>query len=356
MTFAIHISSRIKNDLFLNCFLKYADQNKDDHFILISDGTFIIPKILPQNCTPVSLDPLIKNQLLRYYWYNYKLPSILNRYNADIYFSPVFAASLKSKVPAVIFLYENTGTPEVAINSTTLKYLRFAKLICSTNPVQLQNISFKYPFLAKKLMDIPVTIKKDFKPADYDLQLKINERIANGNDHFTALITKHNKESIITLLKAFSIFKKWQHSSFELIIINKTGIDKILPELESYKHRTAVHLIPYYAKFEHEIISSSFAYIDLPDLITGKMQALKAMNCAIPVISTNSSKNIFGDGVIYAEITDKSLAEKMMLIYKDEILRTQTIKKGNEFAEENSDSKMLAAIKNIAEKALNQTS
>lgn len=356
MTVAIHISSRVKNDFLLNCFLRFANNNKDDHFIFISDGKFNIQKQLPDNCTPVSLEPLIKNQLLKYYWYNFKLPSILNRYNADVYFSPVFAASLKSNIPAVILLHEITETPQTELNTSNLKYLRFAKYICSTNPVQLQNITIKYPFLAPKLIDIPLAVDDLFKPIDYDTQIKINENITKGNDHFTTVLTSTNKDTVLILLKAFSIFKKWQKSSFELIIINKSGNEKIIPQLESYKYRESVHLIQYKKTEEHDLISSSFAFIDLADISTGKEFVLKAMSCEVPVISTINSANVFGEAAIYSEVSDKSLAEKMMLIYKDELLRKKIIEKGNQLALLNSKDKTLEAIKDITEMALGQTS
>lgn len=356
MTVAIHISSRIKNDFFLNCFLRFANENKDDHFILISDGKLNILKHIPDNCTPVSLEPLIKNQLLKYYWYNFKLPSILNRYNANVYFTPVFAASLKSNVPAVIFLHEIFETSEAALNASNLKYLRFAKYICSTNPVQLQNISVKYPFLTAKLIDISLPVDSSFKPLSYEAMEIVNERLTNGNDHFTTVITSENKDAVLTLLKAFSIFKKWQKSSFELIIINKTGNEKIIPQIESYKYREAVHIIPFRKKEEHDIISSSYAFFDLSNISTGKEFVLKAMNCEIPIISTIPSKKIFEEAVLYSEVSDKSLAEKMMLIYKDELLRNKIIEKGNQFALSNSEEKILESIKNITEMALGQTS
>ncbi|MEO5967799.1 MAG: hypothetical protein ABIP69_06030, partial [Ferruginibacter sp.] len=156
MTIAVHISSKIKNDFFLNCFLSYASQNIDDHIILISDGKFNVSKTLPVNCTPVSLEPLIKNQLLKYYWYNFKLPSILNRYSADVYFSPIFAAGLKSNVPAIILLHQFTETADNILSASNIKYLRFAKYICSTNPVQLQHITERYPFIKQKLFEFPL--------------------------------------------------------------------------------------------------------------------------------------------------------------------------------------------------------
>ena len=356
MTIAIHISSRLKNDFFLNCFLKFANINKDDHFILISDGKFNISKHLPDNCTPVSLEPLIKNQLLKYYWYNFKLPSILNRYNADVYFSPVFAASLKSKVPAVIFLNEINGSSEADINASNLKYMRFAKYICSTNPVQLQNIKIKYPFLSTKLIDIPFPVNSSYKTLSYEAREILNEKFSNGNDHFTTIISSENKEAVITLLKAFSIFKKWQKSSFELIIINKTKNEKILPQLESYKYREAVHIIQFKERDEKDIISSGYAFFDLSNISTGKEFVLKAMHCGVPVISTIQSKNVFEEAVFYSEATDKSLSEKMMVIYKDELLRNKIIELGNQFALANSENKMLESIKNITEMAIGQTS
>lgn len=355
MTVAIHISSRIKNNFLINCFLKLAAENLEDHFILISDGKFNLTQTLPENCTPVSLEPLIKNQLLKYYWYNYKLPSVLNRYNARIYYSPVYAASLKSKIPAIIFLHE-FYEPVENFNASNLKYLRFAKFICSTNPVQLNAISEKYNFLKTKLIDIPLPVNEKFRPIDHEVQRTYQEKYSHGNDHFTTLITKQNEGEVITLLKAFSIFKKWQKSSFQLLIINKTGNESVLSSLETYKYKESVHLITYNEKDEADIISSSYTFFDLSNLLTGKEFILKAMNCGVPVISTISKENTFDDAIIYSVNSDKSLAEAMMRIYKDELLRNKIIEKGKQYALNNTKEKVIDLIKNITEKALSQTS
>ncbi|MEO5967786.1 MAG: glycosyltransferase, partial [Ferruginibacter sp.] len=185
---------------------------------------------------------------------------------------------------------------------------------------------------------------------------RINQQISNGNDHFTTVATAGNKDGIITLLKAFSIFKKWQKSSLELIIINRAGNNNIVPQIESYKYKTSVHIISCKQDEEHELIASSYAFIDISDLSTGKEYVLKTMSCGIPVISTFPLKNVFGEAVMYSENTEKSISEKMMLIYKDEELRYKIIEKGNYFVASNSHEKMLEAIKNITEKALEQTS
>ena len=69
------------------------------------------------------------------------------------------------------------------------------------------------------------------------------------------------------------------------------------------------------------------------------MPVLEAMQCNVPVItSINSSmQEIAKDGALYAEAgSHTDIAEKMMLLYKDENLRKELIQKGREVVQQYS--------------------
>jgi glycosyltransferase involved in cell wall biosynthesis len=64
---------------------------------------------------------------------------------------------------------------------------------------------------------------------------------------------------------------------------------------------------------------------------------LEAMRCDVPVITSSGSamEEIAGDAAFYADAGDhQAIAEKMMLLYKDEELRKQLIRKGRERAQQ----------------------
>ena len=63
---------------------------------------------------------------------------------------------------------------------------------------------------------------------------------------------------------------------------------------------------------------------------------LEAMRCDVPVITSadSSMQEIAGDAALYADANDHTdIADKMMLLYKDENLRNQLIEKGRQVAQ-----------------------
>ena len=80
-----------------------------------------------------------------------------------------------------------------------------------------------------------------------------------------------------------------------------------------------------------KIVGSAYALV-YPSLLEGfGVPVLEAMQCDVPVItSANSSmQEIAKDAALYADANNYTdIADKMMLLYKDENLRTELIQKG----------------------------
>ena len=66
--------------------------------ILFSYSTSLLqhPLIGSKNITPVLLGPVLKNRLLKHYWYQFKLPRVLDRYRADVYVNQDKMACLRT--------------------------------------------------------------------------------------------------------------------------------------------------------------------------------------------------------------------------------------------------------------------
>jgi glycosyltransferase involved in cell wall biosynthesis len=102
--------------------------------------------------------------------------------------------------------------------------------------------------------------------------------------------------------------------------------------LKTYKYRSDVVMTGYVPEDELvKIIGAAHGSI-YPSLLEGfGVPVLEAMQCDVPVItSVNSSmQEITNDAALYADANSYAdIAEKMMLLYKDEKLRKQLIEKG----------------------------
>ena len=121
--------------------------------------------------------------------------------------------------------------------------------------------------------------------------------------------------------------------------------------IETYKYRTDVIILQTKNIKEKAIITAAAYAVVLPfntnkDILT----AMNAMQSGVPVITTRDSsiKEVAEDAVLFSENEIKDIGEKMMLLYKDENLRSVLIEKGKlivkNFTEEKSANHVWQSI------------
>ena len=138
----------------------------------------------------------------------------------------------------------------------------------------------------------------------------------------------------IDILKAFSLFKKWQQSNMKLLIaagVNTTKKD-VAEKKNTYKYKDDVVLL---ANDDEAILAKimAAAYCVLYPQVSVDFNTpiVEALQVGVPVIATNDSniKELAAEAAIYINANSpEALAEKMQLIYKDEILRSKLINTG----------------------------
>lgn len=108
--------------------------------------------------------------------------------------------------------------------------------------------------------------------------------------------------------------------------------DQFVKDLQRYKYRKDVILAGYLPEEELvQLMSAAYALV-YPSFWEGfGVPVLEAMRSGVPVITSVDSamQEIAGDAALYANpASPEDIADKMMLIYKDEQLRTRLIQKG----------------------------
>ena len=333
MTIAVHISAGKHEDLSDNfnfvCFSELAIAQPDSHFIFIFDCKPHPELYLEQNCTPVILLPTLKNNLLRHYWYSYKLPAIIQRYNADILITAGPTCSFRIKIPQCLMLKK--GEITVAEKRLYLKkfmpvFFETASHIFTTDPGTLQTLQGKYSLQGKSSLLFP-GLKNETRPATYEEREAIKKEYTRGNEYFLYAVSDNDFEKVKTVLKAFSIFKKWQKSSMLMVLLVRPEIENtILKELALYKHRDEVLLVK--TNFQSiGLITSAYGIISgTTELLS---LAVPAMKSGVPVIiNENQNTRESLQGALQTTWHEKNISEKMMNLYKDEHMRNEVIKEG----------------------------
>src|SRR4029078_4691423 len=132
---------------------------------------------------------------------------------------------------------------------------------------------------------------------------------------------------------AFSIFKKRLQSNMKLVIAGRLAWKnhEFMQLINTYKYKADVILTGYLSEAELALLLESAYALVYPSLFEGfGVPVAEAMKCEVPVLTSEktSMQEVAGDAALYFNPKDHSdIADKMMLIYKDENLRKELIEK-----------------------------
>ena len=270
-----------------------------------------------------------------------KLSKAIAEIKADLLFS--IDAELKINISQALLLTGLKGNKK--IQPAKLKSLKSIFVLSEAAKTELLNES---EIDQNKLSIIYGGPSKIFQPVYDEIKL-IKEKYTEGKEYFIyrGLIKQQN--NIIPLLKAFSLFKKRQKSSMKLVLLGRIAwenndFDKMI---NTYKYREDVAVINDATAGEaSEILAAAYALIQ-PYTSNNLLFLFDAMQCHVPVLTENNPafKEITSDTVLYFDSkSEMDIADKMMLIYKDETLRNGLVEKGKNLIEDYNWQKTTDAV------------
>lgn len=186
-------------------------------------------------------------------------------------------------------------------------------------------------FTKKNVLTITAAAAAVFEPIDWSRKQQVKMVEADGSEYFLVSKKITKLDELLALLKAFSAFKKWQHSSMKLVITGKI----ILPagdwqeKMATYKHREDVVFKSGLDKAEYaELLAGAYAFIHLAINDSDVFPLLAAMQSHTPIIAfANKKIQEYADGAVAWAVGNEqeNLGQKMIKIYKDETFRSQLI-------------------------------
>ena len=312
---------------------------QQDHFYLILPN----PNDEPDQSLPPSKIYLnIKSGLFYEYRLNKKLSRIIKEIKADFLFS--VDVEFSTNLPQGLLLTGLNGHNKK--QRRKLQHSRSVFLLSETAKSELLN---KNEIDEEKLSVIYGGPSKVFQPVYDEIKTFVKQKFTEGKEYFVyrGVIKKQN--NIIPLLKAFSLFKKRQKTSMKLVLLGRIAwenndFDKII---RTYKYREDVVLINDATVEEaSEILAAAYALIQ-PYTNNNLLFLFDAMQCHVPALIENNPafKKITSDAVLYFDSKKEvDIADKMMLIYKDETLRNGLIEKSKNLIEDYSWEKTTDAV------------
>jgi glycosyltransferase involved in cell wall biosynthesis len=215
-----------------------------------------------------------------------------------------------------------------------------------------QQIITKFKIAANKIEVVYHVLEETLAPLQLEEREKFKEHFAGGNEYFFAA-GKMTDEVLLDLLKAFSLFKKRQKSSMQLIIASQDNMSAaFLEKLRLYKFKEEVKINNASEENFSQMLGATYAFIFSGD---DYFYVLQAMQMNVPVLLSANGKaaEITGNAAMLINIFEQNtIAEKIMLIFKDEKSRRELIEKGKEQIKQYSCDKSATSLWKSIEKAV----
>ena len=328
-------------------FRRITQGHPEHEFIFIFDRPYHSKFIYSENITPVIVTPATRHPLLWKWWFDIKIPSVLKKYGADVFVSPDGFCSLNTEVPQCVVVHDLSFLhyPSFIKKSHLLFYKHFtgkflakAKSIATVSGFSKKDIIDHYEISENKI-DVVFSAAKDiFKPVSPGIKEEIKKQYTEGKEFFLHTGAIHPRKNLENLLKAFSIFKKRQQSSYKLVLAGRLAwkYESFIGKLKTYKFRNDVVFLNYINEYVLAKLTASAYAMVYPSFFEGfGVPVLEAMQCGVPVITSSDSsmQEIAGDSALYVNpVNFLELAEAMMRLYKDETLRSTLIQKATPVA------------------------
>ena len=351
-----------------------SEQFPSAQFLLITDRILTVKKTWPANVKQLSVRPVAKNLFRLRYWLDFCIPKVLRKHKVDLFIS-VRYCSLRTKVPQLLiiddlsFLHfpkELKRFDRIVFKQTWLKQLQIATQLFSASALIKKELVEGHGVNEAKIILLPSSPASTFQKLHETNSAQrasekslIKNRFTEGKEFFLCGGDDTERLNIMGALKAFSLFKKRQQTGFKLVLSfnEKDSLDRIKKKVATYKYREdVVLLLNDTIKNFHQIVDAAYAWIHPATYESASPQLVNALFAGTPCIvgkETAMQEIVDHAGLFVEPAAIQDLANKMMLIYKDETLRDKLISNGNDrlllFSQQSTTHSLAQAIKNIVQ-------
>ncbi len=295
----------------------------DDHFVIIANQPALLPFATQKNCTPVSIKAF-RNNIAVKIWNRLKLPSLLKKNKAGVIVHTRMGFAFNTTIPQLLYKPDWHELPKkypLAQISKIIVHSEFQqKAWLKLTGCKPENVLVMYD----NLFDQYALLSPEEKE-------EIRNRFTDGKLYFVYAGTLRKEDQLITILKAFSQFKKRLKSNMKLAIASDDAENgtPFLQRLQTYKYKEdVVFLKSPEDVLLNGIIASAYAFIAAAVEPGNYAHIIRACQNLTPLAlhQGEEQQEICAGAALYFDAKNHlDIADKMMQLYKDEDQRNQLI-------------------------------
>ena len=312
----------------------------EDEFIFIHDRPLAPEYIFAKNVKSIKTIIPSRHPTLWVLWFEYAIPRILRKLNADVFLSFDGHCSVKTDTPTVLVLHDLAYLhyPE-EIKDNVLRfyrkyipqYIHKAKHIVSVSQHGKQDLLQQFPNVSpRKISVVGNGCREIFKPLAASEQQVIRNQNTDGNPYFFFVGAVQPRKNISRLIQAFDIFAE-KHAGVQLLIAGKSAGKSagIKEAYEQSKHQNRIKFLGFVEDSIMSRLMAASAAVVYPSLFEGfGVPVLEAMHCEVPVITTQKSSmsEVAGETALLVDPKDpKDISQAMSKIIGEPALAKKLI-------------------------------
>lgn len=338
----------------------------EDEFIFIFDRAYDPTFIFGDNVKPVVVSPPARDPILWKIWFDYRLPQILKKEKADLFFSPDGYLSLNTNVPTLLTIHDLAYLhyPEQVPNRVhkyykkyTPKYLQKAHAIVTVSNFVKQDIQSHFKEIDEnKIHAVPNACRTSFQAFDESQKQNILQTFNGGKPYFFFVGAIHPRKNVLGLLQAFEKFAH-TNDSIDLLVAGRmawqnTALKKAYEQL---KNKERIKFLGYVDDGDlNKLMSGAEAFL-YPSFFEGfGLPILEAFHAGVPVLTSkvSSMPEVAGNAALLVDPQDTNeITEAMHKLADSKALRNKLIEAGkiqrDQFSWDKAAENIYALLKKI---------
>jgi len=324
---------------------RLVERHPEDEFFFFFDRPPNKEFIFGTNVKPIVLFPPTRHPLLFIWWFEWSVVRALNDLKADVFFSPDNFLSLRTSVKTVLVTHDiaHVHFPEHIPLAARIYYQYFipkfhkrADRIVTVSNFTKKEIIEQYAVPNEKIEVACNGCRPIFQPLNENKKEEVRRKYADGMPYFFYVGAVHPRKNVHRLIAAFDRFREATGSPMRLLIGGRfawqTG--EVRTAFEAAKHNKDIRFLGYLSDDElPELTASAFACTYVSLLEGFGVPLLEAMNCDVPIITSNASSmpEVAGKaGLLVDPYSVGEIANAMQRICQEDALYEQLVACGRE--------------------------
>lgn len=325
---------------------RICQKNKEVHFIFLFDRAFDDSFLFSDNITPLVISPPARHPFLWYYWMQFGVKPLLNKFNPDLFFSPDGFLALGAKCPQVPVIhdinflhYPHFLKPLTAryYNHYFPKFAQAANRVMTVSEFSKGEIHQHYGVASEKIDVVYNGVNSEFRPLNAEEKTVAKKKFAEGCPYFIYTGSLHPRKNIERTVQAYLEFRAASDSEIKLVLAGPAfwGNQAVVRLIQSSGYAKDIVLTGRLSNADLALaLGGAEALLFVPLYEGFGIPLIEAMTAGVPVLTSQvtSLPEVAGTAALFCDPTSVSnISEGMRRIVNPEE-KALLIKKGLERA------------------------